>query len=59
MSLKTTASRIGNALIDVANEMHNQSIRNQIEEIDGQQGALRSQLTRLEEQRSELKSQLS
>jgi hypothetical protein len=58
MSLKTAATRFGSALIDVANEMHNQSIRNQIEQIDDQQNALRAQLTRLEQERSEQMTKL-
>lgn len=59
MSFKTTAARVGNALIDVANEMHNSNVRTQITKIDEEQAALREQLTRLEQDRSKLKQQLS
>lgn len=58
MRIKTAASRVGNALIDIANEMHNSTVRNQINEIDEQQTALRTQLTRLEQERSDLHAKL-
>lgn len=58
MSFKTAAARFGNALVDVANEMHNSKINAQIDEINEHQSMLRVQLARLEENRSELKQQL-
>lgn len=58
MSFKTAAARVGSALIDVANEMHNQQIRTQITQIDEQQDALRQQLTRLEQDRTDLNGKL-
>lgn len=58
MRIKNVASRVGNALIEVANEVHNQQVRTQIAKIDEDQTALRSQLTRLEQDRSNLNAQL-
>jgi chaperonin cofactor prefoldin len=58
MSLKTTARRVGSALCEVANELHNSSIRTEIENIDKEADALRAQLARLEEKRSEKEAEL-
>lgn len=58
MSFKTAAARVGNALVDAANEMHNSNVRTQITKIDEEQTALRAQLTRLEQDRSKLNGQL-
>lgn len=54
MSLKTAASRFGNAVLDAGTVMHNASINSQIEEIDEEISTLHAQLARLEERRSEL-----
>jgi hypothetical protein len=58
MRIKTAAARFGNALVEVANELHNQGVRNEIDRIDSEQAALRTQLTRLEEARSEQTAKL-
>jgi hypothetical protein len=58
MRIKTAAARFGNACIDLANEMHNQNVRNEINKIDSEQAALREQLTRLEQARTEQTAKL-
>lgn len=57
MTVKSAASRVGNAILDAGAAMHNGSIDRQITEIDEQMDALQKQLTRLEEQRAKLESQ--
>lgn len=54
MNLKTTASRIGNGILDASAAIHNASLQNQIDEIDEQAAALRKQLVHLEEERTNL-----
>jgi hypothetical protein len=59
MRIKTVASRVGNAILDLADDMHNSAVRSEIDQIDKEQAALREQLTRLEEERSNKVSQLT
>jgi hypothetical protein len=56
MSLKTAASRVGNALLDATTAMHNASIDSKINDLDEQAAALRMQLARIEEERSALEA---
>lgn len=58
MRIKTAAVSIGAAFVSVANEMHNQSVRNEIDRIDSEQAALRQQLTRLETERADQTAKL-
>lgn len=59
MSFKTAASRFGNGVLDVLDEMHKGQVRSEIAEIDKEQAALRAQLARLEETRTEKAKQLT
>lgn len=59
MRMKTTAARIGTALVDIACEIADSSIRSDIDQIDKEQDALREQLTRLEEKRAAKVSSLT
>lgn len=56
--IKSGASRIGNAVLDVSTAMHNADLQSKINELDEQAAALRQQLVAIEEQKSELKAKM-
>lgn len=56
MTVKTVASRFGNAILDAGTAMHNANLDTQITEKDEAIAAMQKQLARLEEERSDLAS---
>lgn len=58
MRIKTVAARVGTALCNAADEMHNSTVRTQITKIDEQQNVLREQLVRLEQDRTNLDAKI-
>jgi dynactin complex subunit len=59
MTLKTTASRIGNGILDGLSAIHDISVQNQIDELDTQLEALTKQMTDLQSKKTGLQDQLS
>ena len=56
--IKSAASRVGNAIVELSSAMHNAQIEEEIEQIDSQINALCEQMARLQDQRSELEKSL-
>jgi hypothetical protein len=59
MTFKSTASSIGNGILDGLSAIHDASIRSQIEDLDEQLEALTKQMTDIRSKKTKLEDQLT
>jgi hypothetical protein len=57
MTFKTTASRIGNGLLDGLSAIHDATIQHEIDQLDTELDMLRKQMTEVQKKKDELESE--